>query len=172
MTWDCIDFDAGIITVEKQLQREHIKGGEYKLVSNKNDRVRKIMPAPFVLDVLKQQRRTQMEQQLMAGEVWSNPWKLVFTNEVGGHLCATTVYKNFKKIVASIGVPDTRFHDLRHTYAVISLQNGDDIKTVQQNVGHATASFTLDVYGHVSTRMQQDSAKRMQNFIDELQCAK
>ena len=172
LTWDCIDFDAGIITVEKQLQREHIKGGEYKLVSNKNDRVRKIMPAPFVLDVLKQQRRTQMEQQLMAGEVWSNPWKLVFTNEVGGHLCATTVYKNFKKIVASIGVPDTRFHDLRHTYAVISLQNGDDIKTVQQNVGHATASFTLDVYGHVSTRMQQDSAKRMQNFIDELQCAK
>ena len=55
---------------------------------------------------------------------------------------------------------------------MISLQNGDDIKTVQQNVGHATASFTLDVYGHVSTRMQQDSAKRMQNFIDELQFAK
>ena len=123
LTWDCIDFDAGIITVEKQLQREHIKGGEYKLVSNKNDRVRKIMPAPFVLDVLKQQRRTQMEQQLMAGEVWSNPWKLVFTNEVGGHLCATTVYKNFKKIVASIGVPDTRFHDLRHPYVKHTTKN-------------------------------------------------
>ena len=57
---------------------------------------------------------------------------------------------------------------MRHTYAVISIQNGDDIKTVQANVGHATAAFTLDVYGHVSQRMQKESANRMQNYINEL----
>ena len=57
---------------------------------------------------------------------------------------------------------------MRHTYAVISLQNGDDIKTVQANVGHSTAAFTLDVYGHVSQRMQKESANRMQNYINEL----
>ena len=48
------------------------------------------------------------------------------------------------------------------------LQNGDDIKTVQHNVGHATASFTLDVYGHVSQHMQQESADRMQSFFENL----
>ena len=67
-----------------------------------------------------------------------------------------------------IGLPSVRFHDMRHTYAVISLQNGDDIKTVQANVGHATAAFTLDVYGHVSQKMQQDSADRMQGYFDGL----
>ena len=93
-------------------------------------------------------------------------------HEIGEHLCAATVYKHFKKIVSDLGMPDVRFHDLRHTYAMLSLQNGDDSKTVQQNVGHATASFTLDVYGHVSDRMQKESADRMQNFYDGLAEAK
>ena len=56
-------------------------------------------------------------------------------------------------------------HDLRHTYAVLSLQNGDDVKTVQTNLGHASAAFTLDVYGHVSDRMQRASADRMEEYI-------
>ncbi|MDD7175570.1 MAG: tyrosine-type recombinase/integrase [Clostridiales bacterium] len=68
-----------------------------------------------------------------------------------------------------IGLPDVRFHDMRHTFAVLSLQNGDDIKTVQANVGHATAAFTLDVYGHASQKMQKDSADRMQRYFDGLQ---
>lgn len=58
-------------------------------------------------------------------------------------------------------------HDLRHSYAVVSLESGDDIKTVQSNLGHATASFTLDVYGHVSQRMKQQSADRMEAFIQK-----
>ena len=61
---------------------------------------------------------------------------------------------------------DARFHDLRHSFAVSSLAAGDDIKTVQANLGHATAQFTLDVYGHVTQRMRQDSANRMQQFYD------
>lgn len=56
----------------------------------------------------------------------------------------------------------------RHSYAVASLQNGDDIKTVQENLGHHTAAFTLDVYGHVTQKMKRDSADRMQQFIDSV----
>ena len=51
---------------------------------------------------------------------------------------------------------------------MLSLQNGDDIKTVQENVGHATASFTIDVYGHVSKRMNQESTDRMQSYFDSI----
>lgn len=68
-------------------------------------------------------------------------------------------------MAAQIGAPESRVHDLRHTFAVLSLKNGDDIKTVQGNLGHATAAFTLDVYGHVSERMKEDSAERMQGYI-------
>ena len=51
---------------------------------------------------------------------------------------------------------------------MLSLQNGDDVKTVQGNLGHATAAFTLDVYGHVSERMKEESAGRMQAFINSI----
>ena len=57
------------------------------------------------------------------------------------------------------------FHGLRHTFAVASIKSGDDIKTVQESLGHATAAFTLDVYGHVTKQMKQDSAVRMEQFI-------
>ena len=50
----------------------------------------------------------------------------------------------------------------------LSLQNGDDIKTVSENLGHETVAFTLDVYGHVTEKMKKDSADRMQAFIESL----
>ena len=78
------------------------------------------------------------------------------------------VYLHFKSAAKEIGAPNARVHDLRHTYAVLSLQNGDDVKTVQENLGHATAAFTLDVYGHVTAKMKQESAARMQKFFENL----
>ena len=78
------------------------------------------------------------------------------------------MYLHFKKIAEQIGAPEAKVHDLRHTYAVLSLQNGDDVKTVQMNLGHASAAFTLDVYGHVSDRMQRESAARMEQYIADV----
>lgn len=54
---------------------------------------------------------------------------------------------------------------MRHSYAVAAIRSGDDIKTVQNNLGHATAAFTLDVYGHVTPQMKWESAERMERFI-------
>ena len=82
-----------------------------------------------------------------------------------GHLVHLTVYKEFKNIARSLGYENTRFHDLRHSYAVAAIESGDDIKTVQTNLGHATASFTLDIYGHASQKMRQQSADRMERYI-------
>lgn len=68
-------------------------------------------------------------------------------------------------MAAVIGSPSTCFHDLRHSYAVAAIRSGDDIKTVQENLGHATAAFTLDTYGHVAKQMKQESVARMEQFI-------
>ena len=67
--------------------------------------------------------------------------------------------------MTDLGISEARFHDLRHSYAVAALQSGDDVKTVQENLGHHTAAFTLDVYGHVSEKMKRESAERMESFI-------
>lgn len=170
LTWDNIDFANGTININQQLQKERIDGGggKYRFVPIKNDKSRMITPAAYVVDALRMHRNKQREAQLMAGGAWGNQLNLVFTDELGHHLYTQTVLKNFKKIVGSIGIPDTRFHDLRHTYATLSLQNGDDIKTVSEALGHATVAFTLDVYGHVTQQMKKASAERMQAFIEAL----
>ena len=106
----------------------------------------------------------QTEQRLLAGPLWQHSG-LVFTDAQGNHLTKPTLYRAFKQAAAAIGRPDARFHDLRHSYAVAAIRSGDDIKTVQGNLGHATAAFTLDVYGHVTDQMKQASADRMEAFI-------
>lgn len=161
LTWDCVDFSNGTITIYRQLQKIE---GEYKFTSLKNDKRRSITPAKFIIRLLQNHKKTQNECRLRAGGEWGNS-NLVFTNDTGGHLAHFTVYNNFKRIVKSIGLEEARFHDLRHSYAVAALQAGDDIKTVQENLGHHSASFTLDVYGHVSEKMRRDSAERMDQFI-------
>ena len=165
LTWPCVNFASGTILIKQQLQREKKAGGQYSLVPLKNDKPRTITPAPSIMELLRQHRKKQAAWQLRAGELWDNPAGLVFTNELGKHLVAWTVAKKFKRIVASIGRPDARFHDLRHSYAVAAIRSGDDIKTVQQNLGHTTAAFTLDIYGHVTDQMRQASAERMEGYI-------
>lgn len=147
LTWDCIDFDKGTITIYRQWQK--LKGG-YQFVAPKNNKSRVIRPPALVLSAIKQVRTVQLENQLRAGSAWENQESFVFTNELGQPLKHETIRVHFKKIAASIGLPDLRFHDLRHSFAVLSLQIGDDIKTVQENLGHHSAAFTLDTYAHVS----------------------
>ena len=175
LTWDCIDFKAGTVKVCKQLQKRPLSDGGFTFAPLKNDKSRTLRPAHFVLELLERRKREQAAQRLKVGELWEG-WHtaeeqksaLVFTTATGGNLSPQTVYNHYKKLAVKIGAPDSRVHDLRHTFAVLSLQNGDDVKTVQGNLGHATAAFTLDVYGHVSERMKEDSAARMEKYIKGL----
>lgn len=164
LKWENVDFDNGKITVDHQLQRVD---GAFSFVSPKNGKGRTITAAPFVMSVLRHHRAHQAEQQLKAGQLWQG-MGLVFCNEIGHHLYPNTVYDSFKRIAAKIGIPSARFHDLRHSYAVAAIRSGEDIKTVQGNLGHHTAAFTLDVYGHVTEQMQKDSAARMEGFINSV----
>ena len=166
LTWDCVNFDRGLLLINKQIQLHQETGLEaYSLVSPKNGKARTVAAAPSVMTCLRHHKYKQAMAQLEAGCAWNNPDNLVFTDVLGGHLTKSSVYRAFKDVVKSIGRPDARFHDLRHSYAVAAIRSGDDIKTVQSNLGHATAAFTLDVYGHVTDKMKQESASRMEAFI-------
>lgn len=165
LTWDCVDFENGTILVNKQLQKERGSHGKYQLFPTKNSKGRRITPAPFVMNILRRVKQQQLANRLRYGQLLQES-DFVFTDEVGQHLKHQTVYLDFKKVVQEIGTPNTRFHDLRHSYAIASIRSGDDIKTVQENLGHATAAFTLDVYGHVTEQMKRDSANRMEQFIN------
>ena len=164
LLWDCVDLNKGMITINKQLQKVRGSNGDYAFAPTKNSKGRTVAIAPSVVAVLRRVRRKQLENRLKCGACYHNSG-FVFTDELGQHLKHQTVYLAFKQVVESIGSPETRFHDLRHSYAVASIKSGDDIKTVQENLGHATAAFTLDVYGHVTDQMKKASAARMEQFI-------
>lgn len=92
---------------------------------------------------------------------------MVFSNPTGGYLSYRTVYDCFKRITRQLGL-EVRFHELRHAYASLALQGGDDIRTVQENLGHATPEFTMKVYAHANQTMKKNSAARMENTIKTL----
>ena len=164
LTWDAVDFSNGTLLINKQLQKIPGARAAFRLVDTKNSKGRTITAAPSILVALKRHRARQAEWRLKAGELWEDS-NFVFTDELGHHLSPHTVYHNYKRIVASIGLPDAHFHDLRHSYAVAALKEGDDVKTVQQNLGHHSAAFTLDTYAHATAEMRRESAARMEQFI-------
>ena len=162
LTWDNVNFDTGTITVKQQLQ---CKDGVYFLQTPKNGKGRVIVPAQVAMDALQNEKERQVRNQQTYGSCWHNPENYVFTDMLGKHLVRRTVVKHFRAVSDRAGIKNVRFHDLRHSFAVNSLMIGDDVKTEQTNLGHATASFTLDVYGHVTQKMKNDSAERMQQFF-------
>ena len=164
LTWDCLDFKHGTLLIKQQLRREQQKGGKYYFSPPKNNKSRVLSLAPSVIQLFRLQKLKQNGMRLEAGNLWEEN-NLIFSNQTGGFLSYRTVYDCFKRIMDKIGSPATRFHDRRHTYAVMAIKSGDDIKTVQENLGHATAAFTLDVYGHVTAQMKQASADRMEQLI-------
>lgn len=170
LSWKQVDFERGRITVSQQLQKVRTEGkGEYQITpSTKSGKPRTIEPPPIAFEYLRAERVKQLENRLKAGPMWSNPDDLVFTDEVGTHYAIHTFYKRFKAIAASIGRPDARPHDLRHTAATVAIASGADVKSVQELLGHATASFTLNVYAHTSEQMMKDTAARVQSYYDSM----
>ena len=165
LAWDAIDFKHGRITVKQQLQ---LIKGEYVICSTKSDKTRVIEPAPFVFDLLKEVRNNQNIMRARLGNVWTESG-FVFTKYNGEHIARNTLFMNFKRTLAAAGLPaSTRFHDLRHSYAVFALESGDNIKKIQAALGHYSAAFTMNTYAHVSEEARRKSAMRQEAAIFEL----
>lgn len=77
-----------------------------------------------------------------------------------------TVARIHKRLLKDAGLEDCRFHDLRHTFATVALQNGVDIKTLSGMLGHYSSGFTLDTYTHVTRKMQEEAAEKMGQFME------
>ena len=168
LQWGDIDFEAKTLTIRRQLQYLGSAHGGYQYSTPKNNKPRVVMLPDIAVTALRRQRAKQSEMRLAAGPLWNNPDNLVFTMPTGEHIKHDLVYRHLKRIFAAMGVPNLRFHDLRHSYAVLSLQSGCDIKTVQENLGHHAAAFTLDTYAHVTEQMRREGAEKINRFMDKL----
>lgn len=98
----------------------------------------------------------QQEERLALGPAWDTALDLVFPNAIGSPVGSPAfIRRRFKMALGKAGLPDIRFHDLRHTAATILLSHGVNVKVVSEMLGHADIATTLQTYAHVIPHMQQ-----------------
>ena len=145
LKWEDIDFEHGNLRVKRQIAR--IDGEVVEAPLKTKNAYRTLPLADDTIQVLNQQRK----------KTGSSPW--VFPSPTGGPISPDSVLHMLHRVLKRAGLPRVRFHDLRHTFATLALQNGVDIKTVSGMLGHFSAGFTLDTYAHVTTSAQKEAAK-------------
>jgi integrase len=113
---------------------------------------------------LRAYRTTQLERRLRLGPCW-NDEDAVFDRGDGRALAARTLVSRYKRLVADVGVPEIRFHDLRHTGATLLIANCVSAKVVSERLGHARVSITLGLYAHVQEGIQRNAADRLEEML-------
>ena len=89
----------------------------------------------------------------------------MFPSPTGGPISPDSL---LHQVLKRAGLPRVRFHDLRHTFATLALQNGVDIKTVSAMLGHYDAGFTLRTYTHTTRQKQDEAAMTMGNLMAQV----
>jgi integrase len=168
LRWSDVDLDAGRLSVRQTLSAprnpdtgQHVPVfGEPKTKQGKRS-----VPLPAqTVAALRAHRKTQMAERLLVGPGWTDHG-LVFCEPDGQPIHPDRFRKRVEHRVQRSGLPPIRFHDLRHTHATLALQAGVHPKIVSERLGHASTSFTLDVYSHVTPSMQQQAADVMSALL-------
>ena len=165
LRWDDIDFENGLIFVRRTVNYVGGYGFVETEPKTKSSR-RKIAVSGKLLEALKVHREQQGQMRLRAGEKWHEQG-LVFCNRHGKFLFPEVVLKQFHTLLARAGLPEMRFHDLRHTMATMLLEADVHPKKVQERLGHSTIAITMDTYSHVLPSMHQDVARKLDDLFKE-----
>ena len=153
LLWSDLDVERKTLSVSKQAVRA--EDGEIKVTRPKTaTSIRKISIPQEAVDLLIQEHDKHPD----------NPYMFP-SPKTGGMWFPDSVVNLHAKILKDAGLEHIRFHDLRHTFATMALQNGVDVKTVSSMLGHYDAGFTLSVYAHATDRMQEEAAEKMGSFM-------
>ena len=151
LKWTDVDLDRGVLKIQRAISRQNGKVVEAPLKTK--NAYRTLPLSADAISVLKMQKC----------KVGNSEW--VFPSPTGGPMSPDSVLHMLQRVLKRAGLPCIRFHDLRHTFATMALQNGVDVKTVSSMLGHYSAGFTLDTYAHVTTDAQLKAAQTMGNIL-------
>jgi integrase len=154
LRWDDIDWEHSKLKVQRQLRWK--RGGHYEFPTPKtHNGIRTIILGKETLTVLKDHLARQGEN-----------CELIFTDPAGNPLKDLQLYRSFKKVIQESELPQIRFHDLRLTAASLMLNYGIPVIIVSKRLGHARASITMDVYGHLIPSKQEEAASLMDRLMN------
>jgi integrase len=146
LRWDDLDLERGTLRVARSLTREK---GRYLMGDTKTKKGRRrVNLTPRTVAALKAHRKRQLEERVRLAGLYEDRG-LVFSTGTGAIVSPENLVKrSFRLILKAAGLPEIRFHDLRHTCATILLGRAVHPKLVQELLGHATVAMTLDTYSH------------------------
>lgn len=148
LQWDDLDFKTGTLTVNKQVYE--VKGRLQVSVPKTRASIRRLVLPPGVVEVLRAYRETV-----------DSRWMFPSPVKEDVPMTPGAVRRRLQIILERAGCKRIRFHDLRHTFATLSLENGMDVKTLSAMLGHVSAATTLDIYTHITGDMFSEAATKI-----------
>lgn len=165
LRWSDLDLDAATMRVTHQLRQ--VNRTDRRLEPPKDGEARTVHLTPQAVELLRQQRKSQAAARLAAGAAWHDDditRDLVFRRPDGWNHGNEVLSRWVDRIRDPLGLPTLRAHDLRHSYAVAALRSGVDIKTVQHNLGHKSATITLDIYAAYTDDAGKTGAEKLSAY--------
>ena len=156
LKWEDFDEVAGTLKVCRTVYRE-TGGGLTAGDTKTNAGTRKIVLPASTTALLSKKKASALTEW-----IFPNPLKPEQPTNPG------SAYRHLKVLLKQAGLPNIRFHDLRHTFATHALASGVDVKTLSSILGHTRAAFTLDTYTHTTNDMQKRASEVVGDFLTDI----
>ncbi len=164
LRWEDVDLGGPTLRVAVSLQ---LVGGKLQLTAPKTPTSCRTLPLPAALvTALRAQRVRQLEDQLLAGARWQEHG-LVFTTRWGTPISPRNLVRSFKRLLGRAGLPDMRFHDLRHSCASLLAAQGVLARVAMEVLGHASIQTTQNIYTHVFDDAKRQAADVMERLFGD-----
>lgn len=163
LKWSDLDWTSRRIQVQRQVQRRKGDGLVFCEPKSASGR-RVIVLGKSTIEKLREYKNNQLKERILLGEKWQD-YDLIFPSPIGTPLDPSNVLKAYKDCLKRAGLPNLRFHDLRHSAATLMLQQGVNPKIVSERLGHSDISLTLNTYSHVLPPMQEEAAEKMDELL-------
>ena len=156
LRWTDLDLDAARLTITQTLvaPRYELVFSEPKTAAGR----RTVALDDRTVAVLREHRRQQAAERLAFGRGYQETG-LVFSQEDGSPLVPLIFTQRFQKASRNAGLPQIRFHDLRHGHITYLMQAGVPLPVIAQRVGHSSVAVTGDIYSHVRAEVRSDTAR-------------
>ena len=169
LRWDDVDFDGMRLKIDESAVtvKTHSEEGKRQQVifqDPKSETSKRIIPVPFdVTDALKKRMACLKEELLRMGKKLKKD-DFVFMWPDGRPVRPEYLSHHFIKLANRYGFQGITLHKLRHSYASMLLANGEDLKVIQENLGHSSIDVTADIYAHVVDKLKEKAAKKIEGF--------
>jgi integrase len=163
LQWADLDLDGGYLSVRRTLARTKA-GMTFQPPKTDASRRKILLPSACIIALRRYRQRQDLDRR-EAGERWTDR-DLVFTTATGRPLDPAYVHRQHETICYLAEVRYIRFHDLRHSCATLLLEQGVELVTIKELLGHARLHVTADIYAHVRPRLHRNAIEALNQVLD------